>query len=64
MYFLLIVFQSLFTIRKRKYNRKNGSNYVRIDDLEENGNTEVTGSEEETDDESSSKQAIATQSTT
>ena len=36
---------------------------VAIDDLEEKGNTEVKESEEETDDEGSSKGAIATQST-
>ena len=43
--------------------RKNGSNSVRIGDWKEKGNTEVTDSEEETDDKGSSKEAIATQST-
>ena len=39
------------------YTLKNGSNSVPIDDLKEKGNTEVTDSEEETDDEGSSKGA-------
>ena len=43
--------------------RKNGRNSASIDDLEEKWNTEVTDSEEETDDEGSSKGASATQST-